>query len=215
MIEYGLSRSPMANIKPAPRIRPDPKGVSLEDVRAIFQVTSQNIYGARDRAILMFLLDTGCRAQGICTLRYDNLELDQKRAILGEKGRPNRAVFLSDLTIDFLTAWLELRPVNAITVFCSVQPPRTGNPLTYDGLKEIMRRLKERAHVEGRVNLHSFRHGFAREYIKNGGDLATLSRLMGHADSAVTSWYYAVFSSGELATAHDKFSPIKGLGNVE
>jgi integrase/recombinase XerD len=147
VIEYGLSRNPMANIKPAPHIRPDPKGVSLDDVRAIFQVTGQNVYGARDRAILMFLLDTGCRAQGICTLRYDNLELDQKRAILGEKGRSNRAVFLSDLTIDFLKAWLELRPVNAITVFCSVQPPRTGNPLTYDGLKEIMRRLKKRAHV--------------------------------------------------------------------
>jgi len=78
-------------------------------------------------------------------------------------------------------------------------------------LLAALKRLKEAAGVRGRVNPHAFRHGYAREYIRNGGDLATLSRLMGHSDSAVTSWYYAVFETRELASSHDKYSPIAGL----
>jgi site-specific recombinase XerD len=156
-------------------------------------------------------MDSGSCAQGLISLTPDNLELQERRAIVREKAKPNRAIFISPIDVAFIQAWLAVRPTNAETIFCSLSVAYYGKALTYDGLKEISRRLKRKAGILGRVNPHRFQHGFAREYIKNGSDLATLSWLMGHADSMVTTWYYAVFTGAELTAAHDKYSPIKGL----
>lgn len=208
--EYGIP-NPMTNIRRPGRSFADPKGVSLDDVRRLFAATGDDLQGARDRALLAFLIDTGCRADGLLQLGTEKLELDQRRAFVSEKGRSQRAVFLTEFTAGLLHLWLEIRPPTATTVFCSLSPSFYARPLSYEGLRMILRRLKEAAQVSGRVNPHAFRHGYAREYIKNGGDLATLSRLMGHADSSVTSRYYAVFETRELASSHDKFSPTNRL----
>lgn len=209
--EYGLPNNPMLNIRRPPRRSPDPKGIALEDVQALFKATSDDLAGARDRAMLAFLIDTGCRAQGILELELDRLDVEHRRALVTEKGQRRRTVFFTDVTARLLQAWLYVRPKTANKVFCSFSNRFYGKPLSYEGLTGILARLKEKAGVKGRVNPHSFRHGFARQYIMNGGDLATLSRLLGHSDSAVTAWYYAVFSPAELADLHNRFSPLNGL----
>jgi integrase/recombinase XerD len=210
--EYGLEVNPMANIDYPPRLKQEPKAISTDDLRALFQATGSDAVGSRDRAILAFLMDTGCRAQGLIGLLSESLDMREKRAIVTEKGDKPRPVFFSDVTAQLLTQWLEQRPKGVTAVFCSLSGNTYGNALTYDGLKEILRRLKKRAGVKGRVNPHSFRHAFAREYIRNGGDVATLSRIMGHSDAQVTTHYYLVFSSEELAESHRKFSPVKKMG---
>lgn len=45
----------------------------------------------------------------------------------------------------------------------------------------------------------------------DGGDLASLSRLMGHADVSVTSNSYSVFLTDELKRKHDQHSPLGGI----
>lgn len=210
-VEYHLTMNPMQNIKRPPRVNPDPKGISMDDVRKLFDAAEVGRAAKRDRAILAFLLDTGCRAQSIINLTPDKLMLEQAQAIVAEKGRKARALFLSDITVHLLQEWMDERPASATRVFCTLGRVNSGTPLTYSGLREILRRLKERAEVVGRTNAHSFRHGFAREYIKSGGDLATLSRLMGHSDSLVTVWYYAVFTKSELEEVHRKHSPLRQL----
>jgi len=76
---------------------------------------------------------------------------------------------------------------------------------------QMLRRLKRRAGIQGRVNPHAFRHAFAREYIMNGGDLASVSQLMGHTQIAVTKMFYAVFRAEELREKHREFSPASRL----
>lgn len=75
----------------------------------------------------------------------------------------------------------------------------------------ILKRLKEKAGITGRVNPHAFRHAFAREYLMNGGDIGILSTLLGHASQQLTRDVYAVFTIDELAKLHHKFSPIDRL----
>ncbi|MCU0476789.1 MAG: tyrosine-type recombinase/integrase, partial [Anaerolineae bacterium] len=76
------------------------------------------------------------------------------------------------------------------------------------GVHQMLKRLKAKAGVSGRVNPHSFRHNFAREYLRNGGEVVTLARLLGHEDVNTTAAFYAVFSKDELQSQHMKFSPI-------
>ena len=76
---------------------------------------------------------------------------------------------------------------------------------------QMLRRLAKRVGVIGRVNPHAFRHGFAREYLRAGGDLASVSDLLGHSQITVTKANYAVFLTEEHREKHEAYSPVNIL----
>jgi len=205
--EYDI-HNPMANIRRQKNPAPKPKAISPSDFVRLFNATGDDDMGKRDRAILCFLADTGCRIGGLLGLQINDLVIDDRKAYVVEKGDLRRAVVFTSYTVQILQQWLTVRESDAATVFVSMT---TGNPLSNSGVNQILRRLKARAGVTGRVNPHSFRHNFAREYLRNGGDLATLAALLGHSEISTTAAYYAVFSHDELADFHEKFSPLRGM----
>jgi integrase/recombinase XerD len=202
--------NPMANIRRARPAAPEPKAIDARDFVKLFNTTAQGeVVGVRDRALLAFLMDTGVRLGGLVTLTLENLDLRNRRAVVTEKGNKRRVVVFTGITARFLTAWLFLRRSNSDNVFTSVLAPY--GPLTASGVEQILKRLKAKARVTGRVNPHSFRHAFAREYLRAGGDIVTLARLLGHSDVNTTASAYAVFSQDELAELHEKYSPLKEM----
>lgn len=210
--EYEMASNPMDRIKATKQPKPKmPKAVNAADVVKLLAVCdASTTMGKRNRAVIAFLMDTGCRAAGVCGLTMNDLDLEQGRAYVIEKGSKRRVVFFSEVTAHFLREWLAVRNPDSPYVFYG----HTGERLRSNGLTQLFDRLKARAGVTGRVNPHAFRHGFARDYIKNGGDLATLSRILGHESQEVTALYYAVFEADELKAAHEKFSPMKKLRSV-
>jgi len=75
----------------------------------------------------------------------------------------------------------------------------------YNVLKMIVA-LGERAGVRN-VHPHRFRHTFGIMYLRNGGDLFTLQRLLGHTSLTMTQHYLALAKSDDVA-AHKKASPV-------
>lgn len=213
--EYGLPTNPMLRIR-LPRVAHDtPKAASLDDLAKLLAAIDDSPTGWRNRAMLMFLADTGCRAAGMLTLHRENLDLSAGRALVVEKGDKARRVYFGENTAYAVARWLDVRPGGGWAVFCSLHGPRRGLPLTLGGLHDVIRRLKMQAGVSGRVNPHSLRHMFAREYLTNGGDLSSLARIMGHSDAAVTANYYAVFDDAELKEKHGLYSPARRLSNAD
>lgn len=77
--EYSVA-DPMRTIRyPQPR-QPQPKAADMADILAMFAHAGEGAYGVRNRAILAFLLDTGCRAAGLVRLRAVDGE---RRAVHG------------------------------------------------------------------------------------------------------------------------------------
>ena len=190
----------------------EPKAITLEDMVSMLQATAGDEPAQlRDRALLFFLADTGCRVGGVVGLRLSALDLAQQTAWVIEKGDKRRPVYFTEPTAAALARWLAVRPAGGSDrVFVRVdwQP---GQALTPLGISEILRRIGRRAGVTGAHNPHAFRHAFAREYLGNGGDLATLADIMGHADISTTSMYL-IFAPNELQKKHDRFSPVPKLG---
>lgn len=205
-LEYEI-KNPMRSIK-YPR-KPDakPKAISLDDVGRLYDATGDDLVGVRNRALLAFLIDTGCRAGGLLALRPDDVDIQRRRAIVTEKGDKTRTVFFTEWTADVLSAWFAQR-LPARTVFYNFE---TLEPLTNSGLRGILKRLAKRAGVTGRVNPHSFRHCFAREYLRAGGNLATLSKEMGHRDTKTTIDHYTIYTEDEIGESHEQFSPANRL----
>ena len=63
----------------------------------------------RDRAILAFLLATGCRVSELVGLDRDAVDLDRGECIVLGKGRKERTVYLDDVAVLTLREYLSTR----------------------------------------------------------------------------------------------------------
>jgi integrase/recombinase XerD len=62
--------------------------------------------------------------------------------------------------------------------------------------------------ISTRVHPHAFRHCFAVTYIRRGGDIYRLSRILGHASISTTQIYLRSMGIEHLRENHDTFSPL-------
>lgn len=200
--------NPMKAI-PLPRLpEPEPKAIEPDDLNRLLEAC-QHI---RDTAILIILADCGLRASGLVSLSIDDVDFASRVIRVKEKRGRTRSVPFSVESERVLVAWCKKRPLNADRLFCTYQ----GKPMTYWGLRQVLRRLAAKAgFTDERWNLHSFRHFAAREYLKSGGSLPALARILGHQRIDTTVRYYAVYSGSELSEVHDAHSPLNSLKRKE
>jgi site-specific recombinase XerD len=207
-----IAGNPAERIKiPVPK-RVQPKGITEEDFCKVLASTDgRSVQDLRDRAILLFLRDTACRVAGLCGLKVGELDLDEGTAQVCEKGEKTRFVFFLPRTAEALQDWLTVRPTDkGDSLFVGLHPKSSGG-LTTRGVSHMLRRRGKRAGVEGPHSPHSFRHAFARDYLMDGGDLATLADLMGHTDVGITKRWYGHFTAKQLQTKHARHSPVRRL----
>lgn len=69
-----------------------------------------------------------------------------------------------------------------------------GRQIDRSRLLDILTTIGERAAVMG-VNVHRFRHTFAINYLRNGGDPYTLQMMLGHSTMEMVKHYLAIAQS--------------------
>jgi hypothetical protein len=87
-----------------------------------------------------------------------------------------------------------------------VGPADDERGITRDVLSRLISRIGERAGVE-KAHPHRFRHTFAVNYLRNGGDVLTLQRLLGH-ESLEMVRHYANVAAADCAAAHKTADPV-------
>jgi integrase/recombinase XerD len=185
-----------------------PKGIHPETVIRLLQACPEDVGGIRDKALVAFLADTGCRLGGLVGLKTHNLELDRLQAVVTEKGNKTRLVRYTKFTAQVVKRWLEHRHSPTPFVFINLN---THQGLTASGISVLLKRLRQRTGVNERTNPHSFRHGFAKEFVISGGSILVLSKLLGHTNINTTAAFYALFSEEELLLLHNQHSPLRDL----
>jgi integrase/recombinase XerD len=196
---------------------PEAKSIRLEDVGMLLEACEQSIppREVRDVALVRLLFSTGMRAGEVTDLRLRDVRFDDGRCVVfirQAKGGKHRRAYPSPGDAQALRDWLEARPESDDDhVFLCSNGAQYGDwhGFTYWGLYQTVHRLAERAGVQ--VSPHGFRHGFAIQYLDSGGNLSTLSDLLGHSDIRVTKLYYGTYESGRLANAAEQHSPGKAL----
>jgi integrase/recombinase XerD len=194
----------------APKLPQDPlPPVPLDDLRKMLAVCEPRTFlGDRDRAALLALLDTGCRAAEFLALDVADVALSGGAVSIHQgKGRKGRVTFLGAKARKALLAYLRhrLQAGPAAPLWVTVE----GGRLTYAGLRQMVRRRAEAAGVKA-PSLHSFRRAFALASLRAGMDIVSLQRLLGHADLSVIRRYLAQ-TEDDLAEAHRKASPVDRL----
>lgn len=162
--------------------------------------------GARLNAIMTLLLDTGIRADELCTLTVANCDLKGDKIKVRGKGDKERVVPVGNGAKKALLNWTNYwRPKGSEYVFTDV----AGGALTYGALQQAVRRVGQRAGVP-RLHCHLLRHSFAVRFLMAGGDLMTLKLFLGHCDIQTTQVYLHL-SQSELKVQHERFSPVDNL----
>jgi site-specific recombinase XerD len=196
-------RNPCEKVK-APRLADEPlPAVSLEDVEKLYKATSGNM-ASRDRAAVLVLADSGLRAAEFLGLNVDDVDsFTGEIRVKHGKGSKSRTVFIGKRTRRAVRAWIKQRRTG-LALFTSDESTR----LTYGGLRQIIRRLSVKAGIP-QPPIHSFRRCFAINFLRAGGDLLSLQRLLGHSGLSLLG-KYAKQNTEDLQRAHGEHSPMDG-----
>lgn len=163
---------------------------SADEIRMLYVSCEKSDMSRRDTAILSTLLDTGVRASELCGLTLENITITRDDAyikVMG-KGRKEREIGLGKRARADLQKYIRLYRKGAAAeevVFLS----QRGEPLTINGLDQLLYRLRNDAELQTKAGAHKFRHTFAVNYLLNGGDVYKLSRIMGHTSVSTTERY--------------------------
>ena len=179
--------------------------LSRAEVRRVIDAARASRYPLRDEAVVLFLLDTGARADELCKLGLEAVDWDQRIARLFGKGAKERYVPFSAHTARALRRYLDReRRGETGRLFES----ETGGGITPAGLLQLCKRLGGRANVE--LHPHKLRHTFAISYLRAGASVFALQKVLGHA-SLDMSLRYSALLTDDLVDAHAKHSPVASM----
>jgi len=197
-------RNPIDRVK-APIVPLEPLDpVSLNTIKSMIQSGAcTGLIDARDKAALLFLLDTGVRLAEFLALNREDVNMITGTVqIRSGKGRKPRNTYLGDKSRQTLKRYLRERTDYNPALWVS----RSGERLTETGLRMMLRRRSARAGIPA-PSPHDFRRAFALERWRAGVDILTLSKLMGHTSLQVLTRYLK--QAGEdLEQAAKQSSPV-------
>jgi len=173
------------------------------------QVRVDRRTAVRDLAMVAVLLDVGLRAAELCNLDVRNYTPDTGRIhVVKGKGAKDRTVFLGKNARFRVWRYLATREGADMDQPLFVRH-HSGKRLEQKDLYSILVQAGERAGV-GNVHTHRFRHTFAVNFLRNGADVLTLQRMMGHSDIKMLQKYVKlaevdVEASQRTASVADKW----------
>ena len=168
------------------------------------QVRAKRHTADRDTAIILILLDSGLRASELCHLTVGDYDADRGRLYVREgKGGRDRLVFIGANAQKSLWRMMIARAGAKPTD--PLFPTGTGERIERNSLRHTLQGIAKRVGVKN-VHPHRFRHTYAITFLRNGGNVAELQRILGHSEIEM-SLRYARIAEIDIERAGKAYSP--------
>lgn len=153
--------------------------------------------------IVLFLLDTGARIGEVLKLRVSDINLDDLLVTLDGKGRKQRVVpFSFELRKSVHRYISEFNRKPDSLLFATSAETELGRRNVLRDVKAVCLSL---GFTAPRRTLHATRHTFATAYLRHGGNVFALQRVMGHSDLETTK-RYAHMTTADLQAVHQRIT---------
>jgi site-specific recombinase XerD len=168
--------------------------------------------GLRDWTIILTLLDTGIRVTELTDLNLENVSLLQRSLKISGKGNKERTVPIGISVQRAIAKYInKYRPHPTYPLSDNLFLTKYGMPLTPNRIQSIIEGYSQKAGITGvRASPHTFRHTFAISYLRNGGDVFTLQRILGHETLDMVR-NYIYLAQYDLQKTHLRCSPVDNL----
>ena len=146
--------------------------------------------GARDAAIIALSYATGLRRHELVNLDLENYDLSTGRLVILGKRNKERTAYLTNGAADALADWLAVRGQDPGPLFLAIN--KAGKIAAHRiSPQAIYNLLVKRAGLAGvkHFSPHDLRRSFVSDLLEAGADIATVSKMAGHASVITTARY--------------------------
>lgn len=176
------------------------KGTEVEQLRLACD-------NARERALMEFLLSTGVRVGEVPQIRREDIDWNTGEIVIyAHKTSDYRTVYLNDVARVYISKYLETRTDNNSALFAGVRSPY--NAVHEDGLRFIIKQIKDKAGLKRRVYPHLFRKTMATTLRIKDCAIEDIQQILGHKDPSTTLGFYAAANKEHLRQVHNRYMSI-------
>lgn len=165
----------------------------------------------RDYVVINTLIDTGMRVGECLMIEVINVDFKERAIMLPAettKGKQGRYVFFSRKLSEELRRWLKYkdRYLESDLLF----PSSRNTMLQVGNFEANLKKYAKRAEL-GNVHPHMLRNNFAKRFLMSGGDIYTLSKILGHSSVEVTAKAYLDLNTADLRHQYASHSPLMNM----
>lgn len=134
-----------------------------------------------------FLFSTGVRQRSLMHIQVKDVDFDNNVVYVNvTKNRKPLIVPLNQTMVSILQEYLKYRhhKSDADYLFCNVFGQQLVKSTCYTMLYEY-----NKCRGVNKTGIHRYRHTFAKQWILNGGNVVSLSKLLGHSSLEITQNY--------------------------
>ena len=186
-----IKENPCTNIASPKLNKKLPNYLTEEEVDRLLDVRLVTAFDYRNKAMLELLYATGLRITELCNLKITDIDINNCFVRVYGKGKKERIVPLSDISLKYLTIYINhYRDVilkNTVSDYLFIS--NNLKNISRQGFFKIIKNECNRAGIEKNVSPHVLRHSFATHLLKHGADLRVIQELLGHEDISTTQIY--------------------------
>ena len=210
----GVESDPTSNVESPKQTRTLPKTLTEQEVTTLIDTAAAPGTPAAKRLVclLEMLYSSGLRVSELVGLPVAAIGEEAQFVLVAGKGGRERMVPLSDPAQTAIKEYMDVRkrfvsPEDDGTQAQWLFPTKTSvvGHLTRQRFAQLLKDLSDEAGMpEGKVSPHVLRHAFATHLLKNGADLRSVQKMLGHADIATTQIYTHVIGENLKKTVEEK-----------
>lgn len=166
----------------------------------------------RDYTIINLIMDSGMRIGETLALTVHNVDLVRRAVMINAdnaKSKKDRVVFFSKKTSQMLRRWISYKDRYFETDI--LFPTNRCGYLKVMNFEKNFKKYITECGIKKYVTPHSLRNNFGRRFLMAGGDIFTLSKILGHSSVEVTEQAYADLSDEDIRKNYQRFSPIENM----
>lgn len=201
--------NPLKKVETPKRTEEIEQPISLVNFQKLLDTCSDKSFeDLRDKAIFLTLLDSGIRRQELVDLTVGDYNRATGSLLVKRgKGRKTRTTFIGFRTRRAINGYLVHRPSTKDTD--PLWATQKGVKMKPEGIRQMIRRRAAQAEIK-EPGFHEFRRAFAINFLRNGGDVITLQRLLGHSSLVIINRYLALVDD-DLRASHSKHGVVDNM----
>lgn len=201
--------NPMRRVSP-PRVPQQVvEPLTQQQVQRLLAVFNRKrMTGQRNYMMCLLILDTGLRVSELARLTMRDVNLEARRLKVWGKGNKQRWVYMGTKVAEMLKHYIEDCRLHLANGSDVVFPSWAGRQMASRSISRVMQEHFDKAGIpRAHSSAHRLRHTFAVNFLRGGGGVFHLKKMLGHATLDMTL-RYVTLTDEDLAEAHRKASPL-------
>ena len=208
--EKFITDNPFERVKPPDTTERIVEPLTPGDVSQLLKAIPRQEYtGYRDSCVIIAMYGTGIRISEVVDLYASNVTFDSGQIKVIGKGKKERSVFMSASVYKALYKYNSQQRPEVPSDYFFVH--KDGRPLTRFYFEHRMHSYVEKAGITTICTPHVLRYSFAIQFLRNGGDIFTLQKILGHSTLEMTRRYLKIANS-DVEAKMKAYSPAEQLG---